>query len=298
MKYAQPMTVLDESTTEYILKRKFEKDCKSIFADTAAYMISSELITGIIYFLLIVSTTNLIIWPFIYDSNDGIGRYIVLALNIFNFVASNFIRIRYVRLRDILPAVWYFKAFSEEYDKNNALYKIITESCTVIEAKFDKDKMTLMGKGNARDFLFIYHWVAAIDGLNNMISDKPYKRWKQKYFHISNYPEMLEKIFSMLLFKTVELPYGKSEYYDEMDDDTMKRIFVDSYNEFTEREIKKDSRVFNIFKDSLGLLIGVANESNEELNMDRQAQILDYIDHVLAPDYVLNHETYEIKKED
>lgn len=298
MKYAQPMTVLDESTTEYILKGKFEKDCKSIFADTAAYMISSELIMGIIYFFLFTSTTNLIMWPFIYDSNDGIGRYIVLALNIFNFVASNFIRIRYIRLRDILPAVWYFKAFSEEYDKNNALYKIITESCTVIDGKFDKDNRRLMGKGNARDFLFIYHWITAIDGLNNMISDKPYKKWKQKYFHISNYPEMLEKIFSILLFKTVELPYGKSEYYDEMDDDTMKRIFVDFYNEFTEREIKKDSRVFNIFKDSLGLLIGVANESNEELNMDRQAQILDYIDHVLAPDYVLNHETYEIKKED
>ena len=37
-----------------ILKGKFEKDCRSIFADTAAYMISSELITGIIYFLLII----------------------------------------------------------------------------------------------------------------------------------------------------------------------------------------------------------------------------------------------------
>ena len=298
MKYAQPMTVLDESTTEYILKGKFEKDCKSIFADTAAYMISSELITGSIYFLLIISTTNLIIWPFIYDSNDGIGRYIVLALSIFNFVASNFIRIRYIRLRDILPAVWYFKAFSEEYDKNNALYKIITESCTVIHGKFDKDNRRLMGKGNARDFLFIYHWITAIDGLNNVIGDKPYKKWKQKYFHISNYPEMIEKIFSMLLFKTAELSSGKFEYYDEMDDDAMKRIFVDSYNEFTEREIKKDSMVFNIFKDSLGLLIETVKKSSEELDVDRPAQILNYIDHVLAPDYVLNHETYDIKKKE
>ena len=102
----------------------------------------------------------------------------------------------------------------------------------------------------------------------------------------------------MLLFKTAELSSGKFEYYDEMDDDAMKRIFVDSYNEFTEREIKKDSMVFNIFKDSLGLLIETVKKSSEELDVDRPAQIFNYIDHVLAPDYVLNHETYDIKKKE
>lgn len=158
--------------------------------------------------------------------------------------------------------------------------------------------MSLMVKGNDRDFLFAYHWITAVDGLNNVISDKPYKKWKQKYFHISTYPEMLEKVCSMLLFKTAELSGDNFKHYNEMNDDAMKRIFVDFYNEFTEMETDKIFKGVNIFKVSLKLLIDTVKKNNKKLDVDEHELILNYIDNVLAPDYVLNHETYDIKKKE
>lgn len=219
----------------YINSRQFYKDCTGAISCISLNMISSRvfrLMIGIVVLALFTSTLLGILY-------DIISPF-CLCINISILCYWSYICARYIRLKDVLPAIWYFRALSEEYDKNNVLFDVMFKSgviCNIIPHSNNVSSyITVSDKDeyNMRNNLLYFYWSISCEDLVDYIPySSDYIRWKEKYFNICNFIEIPFRIAMIVIIKSMcKSSLIKDEkvikYFDKLDDDLLSKLVVDT----------------------------------------------------------------------
>lgn len=220
----------------YVNTKQFYKDCTGAISCISLNMISSRvfrLMAGIIVLASFTSTLLGILY-------DIISPF-CLCINISILCYWSYICARYIRLKDVLPAIWYFRALSEEYDKNNVLFDVMFKSgiiCNIVPHSNNiSSYITVSDKDeyNMRNNLLYFYWsISSKDLVDYYIPySSDYIRWKEKYFSICNFTEIPFRIAMIVIMKSMckssLIEDEKAiEYFDKLDDDLLSKLVVDT----------------------------------------------------------------------
>ena len=219
----------------YVNTKQFYKDCTGAISCISLNMISSRvfrLMIGIAVLALFTST----LLGILYDIISPFG----LCINISILCYWSYICARYIRLKDVLPAIWYFRALSEEYDKNNVLFDVMFKSgiiCNIIPHSINiSSYITVSDKDeyNMRNNLLYFYWsISSKDLVDYIPYSSDYIRWKEKYFNICNFIEIPFRIAMIVIMKSMcksSLIEDEKiiEYFDKLDDDLLSKLVVDT----------------------------------------------------------------------
>ena len=219
----------------YVNTKQFYKDCTGAISCISLNMISSRvfrLMAGIIVLASFTSTLLGILY-------DIISPF-CLCINISILCYLSYICARYIRLKDVLPAIWYFRALSEEYDKNNVIFDVMFKSgiiCNIVPRSNNiSSYITVSDKDeyNMRNNLLYFYWsISSKDLVDYIPYSSDYIRWKEKYFSICNFTEIPFRIAMIVIMKSMckssLIEDEKAiEYFDKLDDDLLSKLVVDT----------------------------------------------------------------------
>lgn len=242
----------------YINTRKFYKDCTGVISCVSLNMISSRLFRLIVGIIVSGLFTCILLGVL----NDTIDLF-VLCVYISVLCYWSYICARYIRLKDVLPAIWYFRALSEEYDKNNVLFDVTFKSGLICNSNIvphsNNISSDITDELNMTNNLLYFYWSASCEDLIDYIPySSDYIRWKEKYFNICNFLEIPLRIAMIVIMKS--MCKSKSsliedekaiEYFDKLDDDLLSKLVVDTALNSKKYDIDYFKMAFNTIINSL-----------------------------------------------
>lgn len=285
----------------YINSRQFYKDCTGAISSISLNMISSRvfrLMVGIVVLGLFTST----LLGVLYDTID----LFVLCIDISILCYWSYICARYIRLKDVLPAIWYFRALSEEYDKNNVLFDVTFKSGIICNSNIvphsNNISSDVTDELNMTNNLLYFYWSASCEDLIDYIPySSDYIRWKEKYFNICNFLEIPLRIAMIVIMKS--MCKSKSsliedektiEYFDKLDDDLLSKLVVDT---------ALNSKKYDIdyFKMAFNTIINSLDENDfDDGRLEYEVSIIKariYLAELLKKEgYEINDDTFEISR--
>lgn len=285
----------------YVNTKQFYKDCTGAISSISLNMISSRvfrLMAGIIVLASFTSTLLGILY-------DIISPF-CLCINISILCYWSYICARYIRLKDVLPAIWYFRALSEEYDKNNVLFDVMFKSgiiCNIVPHSNNiSSHITVSDKDeyNMRNNLLYFYWsISSKDLVDYYIPySSDYIRWKEKYFSICNFTEIPFRIAMIVIMKSMckssLIEDEKAiEYFDKLDDDLLSKLVVDT---------ALNSKKYDIdyFKVAFNTIINSFDENDFDDEQEYKVNIIksrSYLAKLLKKEgYEINDDTFEISR--
>lgn len=310
-KYANTIIDLAEDTvllsdgekfksTGYISSRQFYKDCTGAISCISLNMISSRvfrLMVGIVVLGLFTS----ILLGILYDAIS----LSVLCIDISILCYWSYICARYIRLKDVLPAIWYFRALSEEYDKNNVLFDVMFKSgiiCNIIPHSNNiSSYITVSDKDeyNMRNNLLYFYWsISSKDLVDYIPYSSDYIRWKEKYFNICNFIEIPFRIAMIVIMKSMckssLIKDEKAiEYFDKLDDDLLSKLVTNTV-------LSSKKYYIDCFKVAFNTIINLFNENDFDNEQEYEVSIIKariYLAELLKKEgYEINDDTFEISR--
>lgn len=283
----------------YVNTKQFYKDCTGAISCISLNMISSRvfrLMIGIVVLALFTSTLLGILY-------DIISPF-CLCINISILCYWSYICARYIRLKDVLPAIWYFKALNEEYDKNDALFDVVFNSGIICNTEPHTNNISsyisVSDDHYMTDNLLYFYWsISSKDLVDYIPYSSDYIRWKKKYFNICNYIEIPLRIAMIVIMKSMcksSLIEDEKviEYFDKLDDDLLSKLVVDT---------ALNSKKYDIdyFKMAFNTLINSLNENDfDDGRLEYEVSIIKariYLAKLLEKEgYEINDDTFEISR--
>ena len=288
----------------YVNTKQFYKDCTGAISCISLNMISSRVFRLMVGIIVLVSFTSTLL-GILYD----IISPFCLCTNISILCYWSYICARYIRLKDVLPAIWYFRALSEEYDKNNVLFDVMFKSgiiCNIVPHSNNiSSHITVSDKDeyNMRNNLLYFYWsISSKDLVDYYIPySSDYIRWKEKYFSICNFTEIPFRIAMIVIMKS--MCKSKSsliedekaiEYFDKLDDDLLSKLVVDTVLNSKKYDI-------DYFKVAFNTIINSFDENDfDDGRFEYEVNIIKariYLAELLKKEgYEINDDTFEISR--
>lgn len=309
-KYANTIIDLAEDTvllsdgeklrpTGYISSRQFYKDCTGTISSISLNMISSRVFRLMVGIIVLVSFTSTLL-GILYDAISLSG----LCINISILCYWSYICARYIRLKDVLPAIWYFRALSEEYDKNNALFDVMFKSGLICNSNIvphsNNISSDVTNELNMTNNLLHFYWsISCKDLVDYILYPSDYIRWKEKYFNICNFIEIPFRIAMIVIIKSMcksSLIKDEEaiEYFDKLDDDLLSKLVVDTVLNSKKYDI-------DYFKVAFNTIINSFDENDfDDGRFEYEVNIIKariYLAELLKKEgYEINDDTFEISR--
>lgn len=283
----------------YINSRQFYKDCTGTISCISLNMISSRVFRLMVGFVVFGLFTSILLGV-LYDAID----LFVLCIDISILCYWSYICARYIRLKDVLPAIWYFKALNEEYDKNDALFDVVFNSGIICNTEPHTNNISsyisVSDDHYMTDNLLYFYWsISSKDLVDYIPYSSDYIRWKKKYFNICNYIEIPLRIAMIVIMKSMcksSLIKDEKviEYFDKLDDDLLSKLVVDTALNSKKYDIDYFKMAFNTFINSL-------NENDfDDGRLEYEVSIIKariYLAKLLEKEgYEINDDTFEISR--
>ena len=281
----------------YINSRQFYKDCTGAISCISLNMISSRVFRLMIGIVVLASFTSTLL-GILYDTISLFG----LCVNISILFYWSYICARYIRLKDVLPTIWYFRALSEEYDKNNVLFEVMFKSgiiCNIVPHS-NNISSDVTDELNMTNNLLYFYWSISCEDLVDYIPySSDYIRWKEKYFNICNFIEIPFRIAMIVIMKSMckssLIEDEKAiEYFDKLDDDLLSKLVVDTVLNSKKYDI-------DYFKVAFNTIINSFDENDfDDGRFEYEANIIKariYLAELLKKEgYEINDDTFEISR--
>ena len=206
--------------------------------------------------------------------------------------------------KDVLPAIWYFKALNEEYDKNDALFDVVFNSGIICNTEPHTNNISsyisVSDDHYMTDNLLYFYWsISRNDSVDYIPYSSDYIRWKKKYFNICNYIEIPLRIAMIVIMKSMcksSLIEDEKviESFDKLDDDLLSKLVVDT---------ALNSKKYDIdyFKVAFNTIINSFDENDfDNGRLEYEVSIIKariYLAELLKKEgYEINDDTFEISR--